>query len=143
MTAAFRELEGLVRNLTEQLAAYRRRALAAEARTRELEQRVASADGQLQALREQTDVLSSSRDLSLQRARDLQGQVEMLEAELARTRVSLAEAESRTAPGAQDAALARENARLRSRLDDARERTSQLGERVRFLRQQVAHGCDR
>lgn len=141
--AAFKELEGLVRNLSEQLAGYRRRALAAEARTRELEQRMAGADGQAQALRLQADQLSSSRDETLQRARDLSGQVVSLEAELSRARAALADAESRTAPGAQDAMLARENAHLRTRLDDARERTTQLGARVRFLRQQVAHGSER
>lgn len=37
--AAFRELELLVRHLSDQLAGYRRRALQAEARVRELEQR--------------------------------------------------------------------------------------------------------
>ena len=36
--AAFRELDTLVRNLSDQLAGYRRRALAAESRVRELEQ---------------------------------------------------------------------------------------------------------
>jgi hypothetical protein len=37
--AAFRELEVLVRHLSDQLAGYRRRALVAEARVRDLEQR--------------------------------------------------------------------------------------------------------
>jgi hypothetical protein len=39
--------------------------------------------------------------------------------------------------------LARENERLRTRLHDAREKTGQLSERVRFLRQQMQQGAER
>ena len=46
-------------------------------------------------------------------------------------------------PNAVESELARENARLRARLAEAGERTTQLGERVRFLRQQVGQGAER
>lgn len=51
--AAFRELESLVRHLSDQLAGYRRRALQAEARVRELEQRTQQLEGTLTEARVQ------------------------------------------------------------------------------------------
>jgi hypothetical protein len=51
--AAFRELELLVRHLSDQLAGYRRRALGAEARVRELEQRTQALEEALTAARAQ------------------------------------------------------------------------------------------
>ena len=45
--AAFRDLEVLVRHLSDQLAGYRRRALLAEARVRDLEQRTRQLEASL------------------------------------------------------------------------------------------------
>lgn len=120
--AAFRELDTLVRNLTDQLAGYRRRALAAEARARDLEQQVVVAAEQLAALRARGEAA---------RAEGRPGAV------------VLAEAGARGTPEGGERELSLENARLRSRLSEARERTTQLGERLRFLRQQVASGGER
>ena len=87
--SAYRELEVLVRHLTDELASFRRRALAAEARLREHEQAAPAV-------------------------------------------ADLPDAAARVA------ALERENAELRRRVEQAGTRTRQLLERVRFLRQQ--HG---
>ena len=88
--AAFRDLEQLVRHLGDELAGFRRRALVAESRLRELE-------GEDRA-----------PDVTHQRALD--------------ERVT---------------ELEHENAVLRGRLDSATERTRQMLERVRFIRQQA------
>jgi hypothetical protein len=80
---AFRELEGLVRHLGDELSGFRRRALQAEARVRQLEE-------------------AGGVAASLDRL----------------------------------AALERENADLRGRLESAAARTQALLDRVRFLRQQ-------
>ena len=85
---AFRELEALVRNLGDELAAMRRRALLAEAKLKEVE----SADGG------------------------------------APVQPRLAE---------RIAKLERENEHLRTRLDQARERSKVMLDRVHFLRQQA------
>jgi hypothetical protein len=45
--------------------------------------------------------------------------------------------------GDDELALREENEQLRGRLAEARERTTRLGERVRFLRQQVSLGVER
>jgi uncharacterized protein involved in exopolysaccharide biosynthesis len=87
---AFRELEGLVKRLGEELDTFRRRALRAEARLRQL-------DGE------------GARPSAVERA----------------------------------AALERENAELRARLEAAADRTRQMLERVRFLRQQGERGAER
>ena len=91
---AFHELHQLVRHLADELAGFRRRALQAEARLKELEE----------AMREGTDGAVPVRN-----------------------------------PGE----LERENAELRSRLDSAAERTRQMLERMRFLRQQNERGAER
>ena len=83
--AAFRELETLVRHLGDELAAFRRRALQAEARAKELE---SASEG-------------------------------MTPAEALRLRK-----------------LEEENAELKKRLSSASERTRQMLDRMRFLRQQ-------
>lgn len=93
---AFRELETLVGRLADELAGFRRRALVAEARVRELEGQVA------QPARQQQRHLSE--------------------------RVTL---------------LEQENAALRERLDTATARTSQMLDRVRFIRQQAQGGSER
>lgn len=141
--AAFRELDTLVRNLTEQLAGYRRRALAAESRARELEQQLAGTEGQLVELRAAAEQLQGARDDATVRARQLREQLEAAKAEVTRVQSSFAEVAARSTPEARDQELARENERLRGRLAEARERTVQLGERIRFLRQQVSLGADR
>ncbi|NUQ22057.1 MAG: hypothetical protein HOQ09_14000 [Gemmatimonadaceae bacterium] len=86
--AAFQELSQLVHHLEDELGTFRRRAMAAEARVKELE--ALSGD-------EPTDVV----------------------------------------------ALARENADLKKRLAVATDRTRQLLERVRFVRQQGAKGGEK
>jgi chromosome segregation ATPase len=142
-TVAFRELDTLVRNLSDQLAGYRRRALSAEARTRELEQILAGMTGKLDEVRQQLEDIQGSRDAAVVEARTLQGQLDTLRREAQQTRAALTEAEARGTPEARDQELARENERLRARLGEARERTTQLTERVRFLRQQVTQPADR
>jgi hypothetical protein len=82
---AFRELETLVRHLGDELASFRRRALQAEARTKELE---SASEG-----------MTPAEALRLRKLED-------------------------------------ENAELKKRLDSATERTRQMLERMRFLRQQ-------
>ena len=93
---AFNELETLVRRLADELAGFRRRALVAEARVRELEEQAA------QPVRQQQRELSA-------RVHELEG----------------------------------ENASLRERLDAATARTSQMLDRVRFVRQQAQGNADR
>jgi hypothetical protein len=92
---AFQELEQLVRHLADELAGFRRRALLAESRVRELESEESQPD---------------ERD-----QRELSERVGQLE---------------------------EENSVLRSRLESATERTRQMLERVRFIRQQ-AQGAER
>jgi hypothetical protein len=93
--ATFRDLEQLVRHLGDELAGFRRRALLAESRLRELET-------------EETPPDSSQQ-------REMSGRVTELE---------------------------HDNAVLRGRLESATERTRQMLERVRFIRQQ-AQGAER
>jgi hypothetical protein len=89
-TVAFRDLEQLVRHLGDELAGFRRRALLAESRLRDLESE------------------DRAPDVAQQRALD--------------ERVT---------------ELEHENAILRARLESATERTRQMLERVRFIRQQA------
>ena len=93
---AFRELETLVRRLADELGGFRRRALVAEARVRELEEQASQPARQQQ--------------------RQLAERVHELETE---------------------------NATLRARLDTATTRTSQMLDRVRFMRQQAQGNADR
>jgi hypothetical protein len=87
---AFRDLEQLVRHLGDELAGFRRRALVAESRLRELEAEDRTPDA--------TEQLALDERVT---------------------------------------ALEHENAVLRARLDAATERTRQMLERVRFIRQQA------
>ena len=91
---AFHELHQLVRHLADELAGFRRRALQAEARVKELEEAASDGDGG-------------------------------------------------TIPARNAGELERENAELRARLDAAAERTRQMLERMRFLRQQNERGAER
>ncbi len=142
-TIAFRELDSLVRNLSDQLAGYRRRALAAESRTRELEQLVAERDGTLIEVRADGLRSTQARALLEAKVRELEAKAEVARAELLRAQAAFAAAAEAATPNAVESELARENARLRARLAEAGERTTQLGERVRFLRQQVGQGAER
>jgi len=142
-TAAFRELDTLVRNLSDQLAGYRRRALAAESRTRELEQVVAERDGTLIEVRADGQRSNQARALLEAKVRELDAKAELAKAEVVRVQTAFAAAAEAATPQAVDSELARENARLRARLAEAGEKTAQLGERVRFLRQQIGHGAER
>jgi hypothetical protein len=94
--AAVRELEQLVGHLADELAGFRRRALLAEGRLRELEEQDAEPD--------------------VKRQRELRERCSTLE---------------------------HENAALRSRLESATDRTRQVLDRVRFIRQQTEAGADR
>lgn len=141
--AAFRELDTLVRNLSDQLAGFRRRALAAESRTRELEQILAGMTGKLDEVRQQVEDMQQTRDTALVQARTLEVQVEAARSELQRVKAAFADMSAKATPEGRDQELARENERLRTRLGEARDKTTQLTERVRFLRQQVSQGAER
>ena len=142
-TIAFSELDTLVRNLSDQLAGYRRRALSAESRTRELEQVVAERDGTLIEVRADGLRSTQARALLEAKVRELEAKAEVARAELLRAQAAFAAAAEAATPNAVESELARENARLRARLAEAGERATQLGERVRFLRQQVGQGAER
>lgn len=141
--AAFRELDTLVRNLSDQLAGFRRRALAAEARSRELEQILAGMNGKLDEVRQQVEDTQASRDAALVQARTLEAQLLTARGEVQRVQAAFAEVSANATPEARDQELLRENERLRARLDEARDKTTQLTERVRFLRQQTQLGAER
>jgi hypothetical protein len=142
-TIAFRELDTLVRNLSDQLAGYRRRALSAESRTRELEQLVAERDGTLIEVRADGLRSNQARALLEAKVRELEAKAELAKAEVVRVQAAFAAAAEAATPQAVDSELARENERLRARLSEAGEKTAQLGERVRFLRQQIGQGAER
>lgn len=142
-TAAFRELDTLVRHLSEQLAGYRRRALAAESRTRELEQAVAERDGTLIEVRAEGQRANQLRALLESKVRELEAKAELARSEVARVQSAFAAAAEAATPQAVESELERENERLRARLTEAAEKTAQLGDRVRFLRQQIGHGAER
>jgi hypothetical protein len=131
---ALAELESVIRNVTDQLVVFRRRALAAEAQAREQQATV-------QALRE----------AALREAREAAGRVEELEAALAAVSREPATRADGT-PGSGEhasidkrsaAELVAENAALRDALREALERTRVISDRVRFLRQQIDQGGER
>ena len=95
-TIAFRELETLVRHLGDELAGFRRRALVAEGRVRELE--------------------GSDAQPGVEQQRRLSERCTQLE---------------------------HENAALKSRLESATARATQLLDRVHFIRQQTQASADR
>lgn len=104
---ALGELRTLVHRLGEEVGAFRKRALQAETRVRELENQVA------------TITAEAAREAALREARAKASD----QADRAVTPERLAE-------------LERENADLRRRLDEAAGRVRQLLDRARFLRQQ-------
>jgi hypothetical protein len=163
--AAFRELDTLVRNLTDQLAGYRRRALAAEARQRELERRVDEAEA---AVRDALARERSAQDLLRAPITDVFPGISVSgsSAVAASGTASSAPTDDRMNDVIEEAGhdnggrpqlqlvgrsavvgdgsdVERENEQLRARLGEARERTALLMERVRFLRQQMAAGAER
>ena len=148
--AAFRELDTLVRNLTDQLAGYRRRALAAESRSRELELQAGQLERALSDSRQELSAASESREHALvaaRTARESLAQLEHAHAELERASVELFPTSAlhgaHRAAGSVDPDLVAENERLRSRLAEAKERTTLISDRVRFLRQQLMTGTER
>jgi hypothetical protein len=112
--AAFRELEQLIRALGDEMAGWRRRAHEAEARLKATEARLARQTTE-QPVAAAAAAPSAAPGTSAGRA----GQP----AESGATNQLVA-------------ALQRENQDLRLRLEAARQRTRQLLDRVRFLRQQ-------
>jgi hypothetical protein len=111
--AAFRELEQLIRALGDEMAAWRRRAHEAEASLKASNARLA---------REAPEPATDAR---------------------AAASAGVAGRAAQSADGSSGqlvAALQRENQDLRLRLDAARQRTKQLLDRVRFLRQQHKMG---
>lgn len=141
---AFRELDTLVRNLTDQLAGYRRRALAGEARARELEHDVTKLTAALDEARLAATAAVESREHALAAAREATAS-----ARTARESLALLEAASAGTTDASESseifpkAESAETTRLKEKLQEAKERTAQLADRVRFLRQQLMHGADK
>ena len=125
--AAFRELDTLVRNLSEQLAGYRRRALSAESRARDLEHQITTLEAKLEAARETAAVATGLQQASAQ--------------SVASDRSPAGEPVPGQVAGSGE--LSAENERLRARLSEARERTALVADRVRFLRQQLSGGAER
>lgn len=141
---AFRELDTLVRNLTDQLAGYRRRALAAEARTRELERSLERAvekgEAALAAARAETAAVRRLLEDGLAHSDDVfVGEVFPASSSSPTVERTLLNSADLSAYGD----IAVENERLRARLTDARERTGLLVERVRFLRQQMTQSAEK
>ena len=148
--AAFRELDTLVRNLTDQLAGYRRRARAAESRSRELELQAGQLERALSDSRQELSAASESREHALvaaRTARESLAQLEHAHAELERASVELFPTSAlhgaHRAAASVDPDLVAENERLRSRLAEAKERTTLITDRVRFLRQQLMTATER
>jgi hypothetical protein len=162
--AAFGELQSVIRNVTEQLAGFRRRALAAEAKLRDAEASAATAVAATESQRARVSALeaalaesrkdagrSAALEGELASARREAARVQELERALAEA-TATAEAMAQAASSVPDAdirapagvggddALAAENAALRERLTEAVERTRLIAERVRFLRQQLTNG---
>ncbi|MEO7362371.1 MAG: hypothetical protein ABI120_18715 [Gemmatimonadaceae bacterium] len=150
--AAFRELDTLVRNLSDQLAGYRRRALAAESRVRELEQGLdemgaaaSRAQDRAESVTEQLTAAVESLRVEREAASAARAQVQQItktataasERAAAAEQAVVASEESAPLPPAHRAVV-RENEDLKRRLDEASTRAKELGERLRFLRQQLA-----
>ena len=111
--AAFRELEQLIRALGDEMAAWRRRAHEAESRLKATETRLA------RIAAEPAGAASGAAP-----------------APIAASPAAAGQGTPSGASGQLVAALQRENQELRLRLEAARQRTRQLLDRVRFLRQQ-------
>ena len=129
--AAAHELESLVGRLSEEMAAFRRRALAAEARLKLLESELEDARAAVAAAEARQSAAPNEEPAP------------------AASAASAASADGGgTSPVGADerarlAALQQENDELRARLDGAAGRTRQMLERLRFLRQQHSLGGPR
>ena len=139
--AAFRELDTLVRNLSDQLAGYRRRALSAESRVRELE--LAADELRLASNRAADRADSAVAELeatgeALRVEREASNTARLMVQDLSRTVAESRSVSEGTAPSPTERATSRDNAELRRRLEEASVRTRELSERLRFLRQQLA-----
>ena len=151
---AFRELDTLVRNLSDQLSGYRRRAMAAELRSRELELLLATANASLSnaqsAVLKWTDTAQRAESEAAEaRAAADEADAHASMATAAAAAAAAVAPRASVASGApagamsttlSDPELVRDNEELRTLLVEARERTTQLVERVRFLRQQLGQG---
>lgn len=148
--AALTELTSVIRHVTEQLAGFRRRALAAESRVRDLELAAAAAESaSAEAISRLQATRAAALDDALAEARQHATRVDELEQALAEAQraseVALAVPATvrADAGGGSSEALLAENAALRERLGEAVERTRVIAERVRFLRQQLGNGGDK
>ena len=156
--AAFRELDTLVRNLTDQLAGYRRRALSAESRSRELELQVGQLERALSDSQQELSAASESREHALAAARESTAAARTVRASMTQLEQVHAAALERAsverlptaalsgesnANGPLGSEMVAENERLRARLAEAKERTTLITDRVRFLRQQLMTGVER
>lgn len=138
--AALRELDGLVRNLGEQLAVYRRRALAAERAIRDMEKTAETHLTEIGQLRETLGQLRAERDMASKAVREFEHDAELLRKELASSISANEELARRANPEVVDRELVLENDRLRASLGEIRERTGALADRLQFLRQQTGQG---
>lgn len=141
--SALLELETVIRHVTEQLAGYRRRALSAEAQVRDLELVTSRAAEMARATE-----LATRRIASLEKAlADAESAAAATAEEAGKAvAVPVAAVPARTGAGGgnrRDDAVVAENEALRARLGEAAERTRQISERVRFLRQQISNGGDK
>ncbi len=136
--SAFHELASLVRNMGEQLARYRHRALVAERRVHALEQQVSAASAVEKELRAQLQSQARTSDGSQAELQRLARALEQAETE--REAAFAGAVSSGAESAASDSELVAENAKLLAALTEARTRTVSLGERVRFVRQQVSKG---
>ncbi len=145
--AAFEELESVVRNVTEQLTGYRRRALSSEAQLRDLEPVAARAAIDAEAARAaQARVTELERALLLAEQAVADATASATAAERAGEAAAEAAARHLLESASQEPANAEvlaENAALRERLAEASTRTRQIAERVRFMRQQLSNGADK
>jgi len=142
--AALTELASVIRNVTEQLAGFRRRALAAESRVRELEQAAATAEQSARALAARSESLEAAMAEARKhaaRVHELEGA--LVEAQKASEAALQVPVRSPAGGGPAAKALVAENEALRERLGEAVERTRVIAERVRFLRQQLGNGGDK
>lgn len=143
--SALLELEAVIRHVTEQLAGYRRRALSAEAQVKEMELATSRA-ADLARAAEMARVRIGALERALAEAESSTSAAVEASAVAAAKAASLQSAHNATRGGAPfpaDSALVAENSALRARLAEAAERTRQINERVRFLRQQIGNGGEK
>ncbi len=141
--SALLELEAVIRHVTEQLAGYRRRALSAEAQVRDLEM-VTSRAAEMARAAESASRRIAALEKALADAEAATAAAVEKASKAAAVPVVVAPARSASGGGKRgDDALVAENEALRGKLEGAAERTRQISERVRFLRQQISNGGDK